>query len=94
MHGLAQMKQDARQNTEGSLEKVAGQFEAIFMQMMVKEMRHAKLAEGMFDNEQSQLFQDMYDKQLSLGLSEKKGLGLKEIIMRQLNGQHKIQNKI
>ena len=84
MNHLAQMRQDARQNPEKMLDTVAGQFESLFTQMMLKEMRNASLGEGIFDNEQTKMFQDMYDKQLTTELSQQSGIGLKEILIRQM----------
>lgn len=88
--GLSELRYAASQdktNDDKTLEKVAGQFEAIFMNMMLKSMRQASLAEGIFDSSQSELYQDMADQQLSIDISSKGGLGLKEVIMRQLGSQ-------
>ena len=49
-------------------------------------MRQASLADGVFDSSQSNMYRDMADQQLSLDLSARGGLGLQEVIMRQLGG--------
>jgi flagellar protein FlgJ len=87
--GLAELRYDAGQNkdSEETLEKVAGQFEAIFLNMMLKSMRQASLADGAFDSSQSDLYRDMADQQLSIDISSRGGLGLKQVIMRQLGSQ-------
>lgn len=87
--GLAELRHAASQdkNKDETLEKVAGQFESLFLNMMLKSMRQASLAEGMFDSSQSKLYQDMADQQLSIDISSRGGLGLKEVIMRQLGSQ-------
>jgi flagellar protein FlgJ len=87
--GLSELRYSAGQdkNNEETLEKVAGQFEAIFLNMMLKSMRQASLADGLFDNSQSDLYRDMADQQLSIDISSRGGLGLKEVIMRQLGSQ-------
>lgn len=84
--GVAALRREAGANSPEALEKVAQQFEALFMQMMLKSMRDAGAEEGgLFDNDQSRLYQDMYDKQLSLSLSEGgNGIGLTEALVRQL----------
>ncbi len=74
--GIAALKQQAREDQSGSLEKVARQFESLFVQMMVKQMRQASLGEGIFDSDKTRFYQDMYDKQLSLHLSESGGIGI------------------
>lgn len=85
-HGLSQLRADVRnETTDESIEQVARQFESIFTQMMLKSMRDASPAEGgLFDNDQSKMYSEMFDKQIALTMSEGKGIGLKEMLMRQL----------
>lgn len=82
--GLAGLKREAAAQNPEALKAVAKQFEALFIQQMLKAMRDAQLGEGMFDNEQSELYQDMYDKQLSLNLSAGEGFGLADRLYQQL----------
>ena len=87
--GLAELRRNA--NEEGddqeTLREVAGQFEALFLNMMLKSMRQAKLSDGLFDSSQSEMYRDMSDQQLAMDLSKRGGLGLQEVIIRQLGGQ-------
>jgi len=87
-HGLSQLKADVRNElSDESIEKVAQQFESIFTQMMLKSMRDASTVEGgLFDNDQSKMYREMFDKQISLTMSEGRGIGLKEMLIRQLGG--------
>ncbi len=87
-HGLNQLRQQAGQgqNEQQTLRQVAGQFESLFVNMMLKSMRQASLAEGLFDSDQSKMYQDMADQQLASDLSMRGGLGLQDVIMRQLGG--------
>jgi flagellar protein FlgJ len=55
--------------------------------MVIKSMREAKLADGIFDSDQGKFFQDMYDQQLSVHLSGEQGVGLADVITRQLSKQ-------
>jgi flagellar protein FlgJ len=83
--GLSNLRREARQNGGQALEKTAKQFEALFVQMMLKSMREAGQGEGLFDSDQSNLYRDMYDKQLSLNLTEKgEGMGLAKMLVQQL----------
>lgn len=87
---LARMRADAREDGGTSDENqtaVARQFESLFIHMMVKQMRQSGLSEGMFDSKQSEMYREMYDQQLSSNLAENGGLGLAEVIKRQLGGQ-------
>ncbi len=83
--GLAKLKTEARQNSPEALSKVASQFESIFLNMVLKSMRQAKLADGIMDSDQSKFFQDMYDQQLAVHLSASPGIGLADLIVKQLS---------
>jgi len=55
--------------------------------MMLKSMRDANPTEGgLFDNDQSKMYREMFDKQISLSMSEGRGIGLKDMLIRQLGG--------
>jgi len=82
--GLAELRGRAGDNSEETLREVAGQFEALFIQMMLKSMRDAGLGEGLMDSDQTKTYQSMYDQQLALDMSKKQGLGLAEMMVQQL----------
>ena len=84
--GVAELKAKARADAKGSLDQVARQFESIFTQMMLKSMRQANLGEGIMDSDQTKFYQDMYDQQLAVHLSESGGIGLAKVIKSQLGG--------
>lgn len=92
--GLNELRRSATvdQKDQETLKQVAGQFESLFVGMMLKGMRQASLGEGIFDSSQSDMYRDMSDQQLAMDLSAKGGLGLKEVIVRQLGGQ--LESKI
>jgi flagellar protein FlgJ len=70
------------------LREVAGQFEALFLQTMLKTMRDASLAEPIFGNsDQSEMYQDMMDQQLAVEMASGKGIGLADMLVRQLGGE-------
>lgn len=83
--GLAALRAEAGNNREETLRKVAGQFEALFIQMMLKSMRDANLGEGLMDSEQVKTYQSMFDQQIALDLSKHNGLGLADMMVRQLS---------
>ncbi len=82
--GLHKLKLAAKKSSPEALEEVANQFEAFFMKMMLKQMRDANLSDGMFDSDQSRLYQDMMDQQMALDLSEKRIFGIADSLIRQL----------
>lgn len=87
--GLSALRRGAGENAPEALKKAAQQFEAMFMQMMLKSMREAGASEeGLFDSDQTRLYQDMYDKQLSLSLSEGgNSIGLAKLLVQQLQSR-------
>lgn len=87
--GLQKLKLAAKNSSPEALEEVAEQFEAFFVKMMLKQMRDANLGDGIFDSDQSRLYQDMMDQQLSLDLSEKRMFGIADSLVRQLGSKNK-----
>ena len=83
-NGLNNLKQAARESSPEAIKAVAQQFEAVFMNMMLKSMRAASPQDSPFDNEQSRTFTSMLDQQLSTDLA-KKGMGLADVLARQLS---------
>jgi flagellar protein FlgJ len=84
--GLSELRARAQNNGEDVLREVAGQFEALFIQMMLQSMRDATLGEGLLDSEHTKTYQSMFDKQIAIDLSKRQGLGLAEMMVRQLSG--------
>ena len=85
---LASLRNDATSKQDvATLKEAAKQFESLFTKMMLKSMRDANrsFAEGsMFASDQGDFYQDMFDDQISLELSKGKGLGLADVLVRQL----------
>jgi len=63
--GLDQLKASAKTQGADSLKKAATQFEALFLNMIVKSMREAGSHDGIFDSEQSKMYTSMLDQQLT-----------------------------
>ncbi|MET0050568.1 MAG: flagellar assembly peptidoglycan hydrolase FlgJ [Candidatus Thiodiazotropha sp.] len=84
--GLAALRHEARDDQAGASEKVARQFESLFIQMMVKQMRQTSFGDGLLDSKQTKFVRDMYDQQLALHLSEQRGMGLSEMLQHHIGG--------
>lgn len=86
--GLASLRNEAAKSEDvATLKAAAKQFESLFTQMMLKSMRDANrsFSEGsMFSSSQGDFYQDMFDDQISMELSKGKGLGLADVLVRQL----------
>jgi len=71
-----------------ALREVASQFEALFLQTMLKNMREASLGDPIFGNsDQYEMYQGMMDKQLALEMASGKGIGFADMLVRQLGGE-------
>lgn len=88
--GLAELRRRAESErpaeAQDSLREVAKQFEAIFVNMMMKSMREASLSDGLLDSDQIEQYQGMFDQQMALELTKGRGLGLADMLVRQLGG--------
>lgn len=74
-----------------ALKKVAQEFEAMFVNLMLKNMRAANQAfeeGGIFESKEGDFYRDMFDQQLSLSLSHGKGLGIADALYRQMQSQY------
>jgi flagellar protein FlgJ len=74
MNGLAALK--ANPNSPQALHAVAQQVDALFLQMMLKSMRDASAEVGEPDSNELGMYQDMFDKQVALTMSQHQGLGI------------------
>jgi len=82
--GLTALKKSARANDPEALRQVAKQYESLFARMMIKSMRDAVGKDPMFGSDQEQSYQEMYDDQLSIELTKGKGLGLADMLVKQM----------
>lgn len=82
--GLQSLKTQASKDKKAATAEVAKQFEAMFVQQVLKEVRKAKLSDGLMDSSQSDFYREMYDQQLALHLTKNGGLGLAQVLERQL----------
>ena len=89
-HQFAALRKGAEQRDPAVLEQVAGQFEALFIDTLMKNMRNASLGEPIFGNsDQHEMYQEMLDKQFAQEMAGGNGIGLKEMLIRQLGGPGK-----
>jgi flagellar protein FlgJ len=81
---MGSLKQSARAGSPEALKSAATQFEAMFVNMMMKSMRDATPQDGMMDSQQTKMFTTMLDQQTSQNIA-KKGIGLSDMLIRQLS---------
>ena len=86
--GLDELRRAAQSGDSKALDEAAKQFEAIFVQMMLKSMRKAQDVmadkDSPFNSEQVKFYRDMHDTQIASDLASNGSIGLAEIIVRQL----------
>jgi flagellar protein FlgJ len=80
---LSELRRYANQNSPEALKATARQFEAVFINMILKSMRDATPSDGPMDSEQSRLYVSILDQQLSQSMASK-GVGLADVLVRQL----------
>jgi flagellar protein FlgJ len=85
--GLARLKAEASKQTPEAIQETARQFEALFVQTMLKAMRDASPGEGMGESDQTEFYRDMYDQQMALHMVKGRGLGIAEMLVPSLGGQ-------
>ncbi len=88
---LKELKADAKDNKEEQLKVIASQLESVFLQLVMKNMQDANEAfkSDLFSREQEDFYKDMLNQQMSLSLSKAGGIGLADMIVKQLQGAAK-----
>lgn len=66
----------SRLTSGANLDKAGTKFEAIFISMMMKSMRQAKLGDGLFDSKAGEQFRDMQDAQFAQAMAEHAPMGI------------------
>ena len=84
---LGELRGKAQRNDKGALRESAEQFEALFIQMMLKSMREASnvMKTDMFKSNAMETFEGMYDKELSMSMAKRNALGFADVVVRQLS---------
>lgn len=87
LNELKRKSRDGGGEAQGkALRQAAGQFEAVFMNMLLKSMRESLPKEGVLDSESTRSFTGMYDMQIAQKLADK-GVGLADMIVRQVEAR-------
>ena len=81
---LNELKAKAGQDPAANLRPVARQVEGMFVQMMLKSMREALPKDGVFSSDSTRLYTSMYDQQIAQQMTAGKGLGLAEMMVKQM----------
>jgi Rod binding domain-containing protein len=85
--GLGQLKGQARQDAKGAIRETAQQFEALFLQMMMKSMRESIVKSELSESNTMETFEGMFDKEVSVQLAKKNSMGLADMLVKNLEQQ-------
>ena len=83
---IAELRSAAARDPKAAIRETAKQFEALFMQQLMKSMREATVSSGMLDNEGTKLGNELLDSQYAAKMTGLPG-GLTDAIARQLERQ-------
>jgi flagellar protein FlgJ len=77
-----------------SLSAAAKEFESLFVQMMLKQMRETGFGGGLFDSSRMDLANQMFDREIAREIGRGEGLGLADLLVRQLQPQAATSNPV
>lgn len=73
----------------GALKKVSQQFEALFLQTVLKQMRSASDVmadkDSVFSSQNDGMYRDWYDSEMAYNLSQQESSGIADVMVRQLS---------
>ncbi len=82
------MRLDANADNPAVLREVAGQFEALFVETLLKNMRSSSLGDPIFgQSDRYEMYQGMLDQQFAVEMSRGRGIGIADMLVRQLGGE-------
>ncbi|NBW54111.1 MAG: hypothetical protein EBR42_02235 [Betaproteobacteria bacterium] len=89
---LGELRGKAQRNDAGAARESAEQFEALFIQMMLKSMREASSAmkSDLLHNNAQETFEGMYDKEISMQMAKRNALGFSDVVMKNLSQQKSV----
>ncbi len=82
--GLADLRLGARQQDPAAARATAQQFEALFIQLMIRSMRDAGLQGELFNSSQMQTYFELHDRQIALDMARRGGIGLADFMVEQM----------
>jgi len=81
---LGRLKGKAAKDGKSAAHETAQQFEALFLQMMMKSMRDASFKSDLIESQAKDTFEGMFDKEVSLAMAKKNTLGLADMLIKNM----------
>ena len=82
--GLGKLKGQARTDAKAATRETAQQFEAMFLQMMMKSMRDASFKSDLVESPGKDTFESMFDKEVSVAMSKRNTFGLADLLVKHM----------
>ena len=83
-NALTRLKGEAAQDPSKAIRQTSEQFEAYFIQQMMKTMRESIEKSDLVDGGNMDMYQDLMDKEISLQMVKRGGMGLADMMERQM----------
>lgn len=81
---FAALRAEARGGEGTAYKAVAREFEAVFLNLLLKSARETTFQTGLMDSRQSKLYRELFDQQIALQMAQSGDVGLAETIEAQL----------
>jgi flagellar protein FlgJ len=81
---LGSLRAEAAAAPNKAINEVASQFEALFVQQMMKSMRDAVPKSDLMNSEHLDTYQAMADQQMAVNLSQQGGIGIARMLVEQM----------
>ena len=83
-NGLGKLKGQARTDAKSAMRETAQQFEAMFLQQMMKSMRDASFKSDLVESSGKETFEAMFDKEVSMGMARRNSIGLADLLVKHM----------
>lgn len=77
-------------DSEKDMEKVARDFESVFVNKLFESMRKTVPKSGLLDSSAMDMYQSLMDQEMAKQMSERKGMGIGEMVYKDLSKLDKI----
>ena len=78
------LRAKAQRDQGAALQETAQQFEAMFLQMVMKSMRATVTKSDLFNSQSMETYEAMYDRELATVMARRGGIGLSAMLTQQL----------
>ena len=82
--GIGKLKGQAHSDAKAATRETAQQFEAMFLQMMMKTMRDATPKSDLVESAAKYTFEGMFDKEVSMSMAKRNALGLADMLVKHM----------